>query len=180
MSDISTRCDAKLTLLPEAGMITLRGDLGSEALARAVQSVAGCAMPAPNQISGSTAQGAAWMSPDELVLFAPPADVTAACAQVGEALTGTHHLCADVSSARVIFTLTGADARDVLAKLTPADLRPAAFGPGSFRRTRVGQVAAALWQDGEHSFGLMCFRSVAGYMQGLLQTSIDAGPVGHF
>ena len=54
----------------------------------------------------------------------------------------------------------------MLAKGAPADLSRAAFGPGDFRRTRLGQIAAAFWQvegAGTETFELICFRSVAAH-----------------
>ena len=46
--------------------------------------------------------------------------------------------------------------------------------PNELRRSRVAQVAAAFWaQDGGYT--LVCFRSVAGYVMGLLTHSAQPG-----
>jgi sarcosine oxidase subunit gamma len=61
----------------------------------------------------------------------------------------------------------------MLAKGTPVDLAPAAFGPGDFRRTRLGQVACAFWMPAPDAFGLICFRSVADHVALWLGTAAD-------
>ena len=80
----------------------------------------------------------------------------------------------EVSDARAVFRLTGDldAAREVLAKLTPADLSPTAFGEGEVRRTKLGQVAAAFWiEDG--GITLVSFRSVAAYVFDLLSNAAE-------
>ena len=57
-------------------------------------------------------------------------------------------------------------------KLAPVDF--ANLAPRELRRTRVGQVAAAFWKDGD-GYTLISFRSVAGYVMGLLEHSAHPG-----
>ncbi len=90
-----------------------------------------------------------------------------------KALEGEHHLVADVSDARAIFTIKGPKADQVLMKLCPVDM--AGLAEGEIRRTRAAQVAAAFWKSGPEEFTLVSFRSVAGYVMGLLETSSRAG-----
>ena len=70
--------------------------------------------------------------------------------------------------ARAVIRVTGAGARETLAKLCPVDLAPGTFTPGMVRRTRLGQIPAAFWLDGRGAFHLICFRSVADYAFGAL------------
>ncbi|EYD77037.1 Sarcosine oxidase gamma subunit [Rubellimicrobium mesophilum DSM 19309] len=119
------------------------------------------------------------MSPDELLLFVARDEVGAAVARLSEALAGTHHLVTDVSDLRVCLRLDGPEVREVLAKLTPADLHPDVFGPAMVRRSRLGQVAAAFWLEGEGA-RVVCFRSVGDYMLALLRQSAVDGAVGFF
>ena len=173
-----TPCAAKLTPVERAGMITLRGDLASAAMAEAVKKVTGAAVPAANRCSIDGDRGVAWMSPDELLVLTPYDAAIEAASQIGAALKGVHHLAEVVSDARAVFRIEGADAREVLGKLTPADLSPEAFGPGDFRRSRLGQVAAAFWMVESGTIGVVCFRSVGDYLENLLATSIAGGRVG--
>lgn len=157
------------------GMITLRGALGSPTLAKAVESVMGVEVPASRRIETAGTKSVAWMSPDELLLVLPYAEVTATQAALTAALGKDHALAVDVSDARAVFRIKGDKAREVLAKLCPVDLSPAVFHAGEVRRTRAAQVAAALWLSGGDEFTLVCFRSVAGYVMGLLRASASPG-----
>lgn len=153
------------------GMITLRGDLASRALAAAVMDATGCEVPGVRRIAGRPPGAALWMSPDELLLFVPRADAPARTAALAEALAAEHHLAVDVSDARALIRVAGPGAREVLAKGAPVDLAPAAFGIGDARRTRLGQVAVAFWMPEADTFELICFRSVAGFVFDWLTTA---------
>ena len=155
------------------GMITVRGDLGSGAMKKAVKAAAGTAVPGPRRIEIAGDRAAAWMSPDELLVLVPYGEAQATVAALEQALAGTHHLVADVSDARAVFTIRGARADEVLRKLCPVDFD--ALAEGEIRRTRAAQVAAAFWKSGEEEFTLVSFRSVAGYVMGLLETASRAG-----
>lgn len=167
----------------QAGMITLRGDLSDPALMAAVQAAVGVAVPGQRQITLSAETGAAWMSPDELLLLTPYEGAGAVVAGLNAALTGAgvHSLVVDVSDARAAFRVEGAGAREVLAKLAPVDFSPEAFGPGHIRRSRLAQVPAAFWMSGEDEFTVIVFRSVAEYARDLLQiAALPGGEVGYF
>ena len=77
-----------------------------------------------------------------------------------------------VSDARAVFRVEGAKADQALAKLSPVDF--ATLGAKELRRTRAAQIAAAFWKDGD-GFTVVCFRSVASYMMGLLSHSAMTG-----
>ena len=156
------------------GMITLRGDLADAKLAKAVADVTGAEMPAPRKISFAGDKAVAWMSPDELLLLVPYAEATEAVAQIDAALKGTHFMAVNVSDARALFAVEGTAAREVLAKLAPVDLSPKAFAAGDIRRSRLAQIAGAMWMQADGSFRVICFRSVAQYAFDLL--SVAAAP----
>jgi sarcosine oxidase subunit gamma len=156
------------------GMVTLRADLGAGRVAKAVKSAAGVEVPGVRKAALAGGRGALWMSPDELLLLVPYSDAPATVAGLTKALDGIHHLAADVSDARAVFRMTGEldTIREVLAKLTPADLSPAAFGEGEVRRTKLGQVAAAFWIE-DDGITLVSFRSVAAYVFDLLSNAAE-------
>ena len=157
------------------GMITLRGDLSTKEIKAAVRSATGLALPPQRQ--ALTGQGTAvlWMSPDELLLLCPYAEVKERLKAIEAALKGQHFLAVNVSDARVLLRITGKAAREVLAKLCPVDLSPEGFTPGMFRRTRMAQIPAAFWLNNEGAFHLICFRSVADYAFNLLKASARPG-----
>ncbi len=154
------------------GMITLRAKPDMPGLAEAVTAVTGTPLPGQRRIEVSDDKAAAWMSPDEYLLVLPYEDVAAALATLAERLAGRHHLAVDVSDARAVFRIEGDKAAEVLMKLAPAD--HAALEPGEVRRTRIAQVAGAFWKD-DAGYSLVCFRSVAGYVMGLLSHSARSG-----
>lgn len=163
------------------GMITLRGALDAPAVQAAVRAAVGVDVPAPRRIEMAGDKGAGWMSPDELLLTLPYGEVPGVLASLVQALAGEHALVVDVSDARAVFRIRGPQAREVLMKLCPVDLAPASFGPGELRRTRAAQVAAAFWISGAEEFTLVSFRSVAGYVFGLLaNAAAPGGEIGVF
>lgn len=157
------------------GMITLRGDLGAAKLKAAVKTVAGIGVPDTGRIAMKSDRGAAWMSPDELLVMVPYADAVPAVTELQKALKGTHHLVANVSDARAVFQLRGKALREVLAKISPADVSAAGFAPGQIRRTRLAQAAGAFWLTDEETAEIVCFRSVASYVFALLEHSARSG-----
>ncbi|MBR2574374.1 MAG: sarcosine oxidase subunit gamma [Loktanella sp.] len=162
------------------GMITLRGDLSNAKLRAICKKITGQVFPDKGKISATGEAGLCWMSPDEVLVLLPYAQVTDALTQIDAALAGQHYLAENVSDARALIHVEGAFAREIMAKLTPADLHPASFGAGDFRRSHLGQVAAAFWMMDADRFAVVCFRSVADYVHDLLVASAKAGPVGVF
>jgi sarcosine oxidase subunit gamma len=154
------------------GMITLRCRHDLAELARAVKQAIGTSLPAPRRIVRDGAFGAAWMSPDELLLLCPRDSVPKVMASLATHLAGTHHLAADVSDARAVFRVEGPKASEVLVKLTPADLT--ALAPDELRRSRLAQVAAAFWAE-DGGFTVVTFRSVARYAFDLLANAARPG-----
>lgn len=157
------------------GMITLRGDLADAGLAKAVKAAVGQDIPAPLRAEVVDGKGVCWMSPDELLLLCDYAEVEAKLAELNAALAGSHYQAVNVSDARAVFQISGGSAREVLAKLSPADLSPEAFGPGTFRRSRLAQVAGAFWIDDAGAAHVICFRSVGQYVFDLLKVAAQPG-----
>lgn len=170
----SIRGYCTVTEAGRVGMVTLRGDLADAGFASAVRDVTGLDLPAQGAIAGNGPR-LAWMSPDELLLFCDADDAPGQAAALSAALAGQHALAVDVTDARALFRLEGAACREVMAKLTPADLSPHAFGPGRMRRTRLAQVAAAFHMPDETSFEIVAFRSVAQYVFDLLSNAAKPG-----
>lgn len=157
------------------GMITLRGDLGSDALTKAVKAAVGVAVPGVGKINTGKKGSAAWMSPDELFLMLDYASADAAVAKLDKALAGSHALAVNVSDARAVFNLEGAAIRDVLAKGSPANLSTDALGIGTLRRTRLGQLPVAFWLGSDTTATVICFRSVGEHVFNWLKTAAQKG-----
>ncbi|PIE14525.1 MAG: sarcosine oxidase subunit gamma [Rhodobacterales bacterium] len=161
------------------GMITLRGDLGSKKFASAVKKVTRLTVPGQREVVRKDERAIAWMSPDELLLVLPYEKAEAEAAALVAALGGEHSLVQVVSDARAVFDITGAAAPDVLAKLMPVDFSTGAFPENAIRRSRMAQVPAAVWHEGE-GLRVVCFRSVGDYAFGVLSAAAAVGSeVGH-
>ena len=121
------------------------------------------------------------MAPDEVLIVLPREGVSEALATLGTSLGGAHHLVADVSDMRAVFRVEGGiAAREAVAKLAPVDLAPGVFEPGEVRRTRLAQIAAAIWME-DGGITLVCFRSVARYaFDALCRSASEDARVGYF
>lgn len=157
------------------GMITIRADLSDAKVKAKIKSLTGHAVPKQRRINGGQTDGLAWMSPDELLYFCP-SDVAETVAKL-EAGIGGHAMVVDVSHSRAVFSIAGTGTREVLAKGAPIDLSPEGFGKGDYRRTRIGQVAAAFWLEDvtSQTFAIVCFSSVAEYMFDWLSNAASKG-----
>ncbi|WP_283177523.1 sarcosine oxidase subunit gamma family protein [Gemmobacter sp. 24YEA27] len=168
---------ARVEEIGPLGMITLRAKPGTEGLEAAIKAATGCDLPGARRITHQGANSCGWMSNDEFLLVLPYADVAKALAAIAVAMAGAHHLAVDVSDARAVFRVTGPQADQVLRKLTPADLDK--VEADEIRRSRFAQVAAAFWPVAaagtDCGYTLVCFRSVAGYVMGLLTHAAQAG-----
>ncbi len=157
------------------GMITLRGTLSDATLRRAVRALVGVPVPKPRQIKMLDGSGAAWMGPDELLLFLPYHKAAEAARALAQALAGTHAMVLNTSDARAVFQVSGPHVRDVLAKNFPVDFAVDHWPKNEIRRSLMGQIPAAVWQLDHDSFGIVVFRSVAEYAYDLLVVSSQQG-----
>ena len=163
------------------GMITLRGDLSDKALIKVIKDATGQKMPGQREANVQGETGVCWMSPDELLVLVPYAEVEARLADMTNALSGVHALAVNVSDARAVFRVSGAYAREGLGKLAPVDFSVEAFRVGQIRRSRLAQVAGAFWMDDEETFRVVCFRSAATYVFNLLKVAVQPGSeVGYY
>lgn len=115
----------------------------ADAVARAI----GLPFPAPGQMTGGGNHLALWTGPGQALVLGPPV-----------APEGAAH--ADQSSGWVVLTLTGPAARDVLARLTPIDLRDASFPQAATARTLLGHMTVSLTRIGPETYEIMVFRSM--------------------
>lgn len=108
----------------------------------------GIAFPAPGQMTGEGNHLAIWIGSGQALILGPPV------APPGAAV-------ADQSAGWAVLTLSGASVRDVLARLTPLDLRDAAFPEASTARTLIGHMTASVSRIGPETYEIMVFRSMA-------------------
>ena len=187
MSDIArdgARAAGSVTVdsLGPQGMISVRAKMDDPALASALTELGGLSVPGPLYMSRSGEMAVLWMGPDEVMVLCAYNAAQLLSEKLAASLSGAHALAANVSDARAMFRLTGPEneVREALAKLTPADCAPDALPEGRVRRTRLAQVAGAIWIE-EGAANVIAFRSGADYVFGLLKTAAaDSAKVGYF
>jgi sarcosine oxidase subunit gamma len=168
-----------LTREAPLAMLSLRADLNDRSLVEDISRAAITPVPAPMMVSESAEVTLAWMAPDELLILCLAGRKDTLVSSIRGGSDGANLLLTDVSDMRERFALTGGQVREVLARLTPADVSPRALPVGMIRRTRIGQVSAAFWLRGEDEAQLLCFRSVGDYVETLLTTTVaHASPIG--
>ncbi|MEL7106205.1 MAG: sarcosine oxidase subunit gamma family protein [Pseudomonadota bacterium] len=163
------------------GMISVKAELAGSGVGFALTKATGAVVPEAGQVRISGDFAVLWMAPDELLVLCPRDRVNQTLGKITSTMGAGHFLAVDVSDARAGFTLAGQDGavREVLARLTPADMHPDSFPLGHVRRTRLAQVAAAIWMT-DAGAEVLAFRSVAEYVRGALENAADSPKIGHF
>ena len=173
LNGVKAKGFAAVSELGLSGMITLRGDLTSKEMAKAIKDATGAKVPATRKVTFGAKGSVAWMSPDELLVLVDYTATGEAKAALEAALAGQHFLAEVVSDARAHFRISGDAAHEALSKVMPVDF--STFEAGDFRRSRLAQVPAAAWKTENGDFELVCFRSVAQYVFDVLWTSAAEG-----
>ena len=118
------------------------------AVSAALKAAHGLTFPKPGKVTRAKGLRALSTSPGQALILG--AEVTVD----GAAL-------ADQGAAWCIVEVSGEGARDVLARLTPVDLRDAAFPTHTTARTLIGHMTASLMRTGARSWEIMVYRSMA-------------------
>lgn len=135
--------DAITSVAPYAGQ--------REALSKALKTHHGVSYPAANRTESAGEASMVWFGHDSAVLMgvAPDAGLSQYAALV------------DQSDAWCVADLIGTDAREVLARLTPADVRETVFAVGHTMRTQIKHMSGSITRLGPDQYRLMVFRSMA-------------------
>lgn len=129
---------------------------------REMRAQLGGPFPAPGEVRSFGAGRIVWAGRD--LVFLMDVDPPAGLAEVA-ALT-------DQTDGWVWVHLTGADARAVLARLTPLDLRSGGFAIGTSARTMLNHMQAILIRPAPEAFEIAVFRSMAGTLVHELQEAM--------
>lgn len=151
---------------PFTTQVNLRGNAANPAFAAAALGAIGCDLPtAPNTFHAGTQASAIWLGPDEWLVVAGPDRGDELSAALRAALAGTRHSVTDVSAARTVIEIAGADARLVLAKGSPLDLRASAFAPPRTAQTLLAKARVLIQcADAAPVFRLFVLDSFANYL----------------
>ena len=135
-----------------------------KALSAALKTAHGMAAPAANRATGKDGARAIWFGHRMMLLQGPAPDENLA----------KHAALTDQSHAWVVTRLEGGGAEDVLARLTPIDLRPSQFKRGHTARTELQHMMASITRIGPQSFQIMVFRGFAETLVHDLKTAMQS------
>jgi sarcosine oxidase subunit gamma len=133
---------------------------GMEALAAAMHSSFGLALPGPGQSATAQDLTLRWAGPEQWLAIAEGGRDGDLHRRLTAALADTASLV-DQSHGRVAIVIAGPRARAVLAKGTAVDLHPSRLRPGQVAMTQMAHVGVHLTQTAPDAFELLVFRSFA-------------------
>ena len=147
------------------GYLNLRGQ-GNE-FAAAVQKTTDLTLPpAPNTCSTADKQTLCWLGPDEWLLMVPSGAQDETHARLRKVLSenGQQAAVTDVSGGFTTITISGQQARAVLAKGCPLDLHPRVFNVGQCGQSLLAKATVLLIPRNEDSLAIIVRRSFADYL----------------
>jgi len=165
----------KLCEISVPGQVGLRLEATDKTCRGLAEKALGLALPVKaNTAAMKGKKTALWLGPDEWLLIVSPAQGD----KLGKALKNHHAAVFDVSDSRVVISLSGRHARDVLKKGCGLDLHRRAFGPGQCAQSTLALAhvlihqVAQIKKSGAATYHLYVHRSFAPYMWAWLE---DAG-----
>ena len=147
------------------GLLMLRGDGTNAGFRSAVSAVLGVE-PVSEPLTAARKRDVSmlWLGPDEWLVVTPDRRVARIERTLRGALEGRHGALTDVSHSRTIFTVSGPEARAVLAKGCPLDLHPRTFGPGRCAQSRLAKCQVLIHQThAAPAFDIYVSRSFSQY-----------------
>ncbi|SEK95781.1 sarcosine oxidase subunit gamma [Roseovarius azorensis] len=132
------------------------------ALSAALKSAHGMAWPAPGRMTGREGARAIWFGQRMALLVGPDPDPALAA----------HAALTDQSDGWAVLRLEGAGAREVLARLTPLDLRERVFEQGHTARSELAHMAASVTRMGGDAWQVMVFRSMTATLVHEVETAM--------
>ena len=127
------------------GMITVKADFSDPEVCNSLKMATKVELPRTGKISFSNKISVGWMSTDERAIILKKTEADKIRDLIEKKMKNHDCLCVDISDSRRCFRLFGEGWREVLSKGSPIDLNPSKFGRGNFRRTRIANLAVAIW-----------------------------------
>ncbi len=164
--DADVEVGITLAELQVPGQIGLRLDASNKTVLDLAEKALG--LPLANTANAKADKTCLWLGPDEWLVIAPRPLV----GKLQTALQGHHATVLDVSDSRIVISLSGANARDVLKKGCGLDLHPRVFGPGQCASSTLSMAHVLIHQTASDSYNLFVHRSFSQYLWAWLE---DAG-----
>ena len=152
--------------------VDLRGSPADSKFMRAVASVTDVAPPVRPCTSVSGLFGSIlWLGPDEWLVASDSQAGDEIAGRLRQALAGIPAAVTDVSDARIIYVLTGENAREVLARGCSIDFHPREFPLGGCVQTLLAKAHVLIHARAAHSFEVHVPRSCAQYAWAWLENA---------
>jgi sarcosine oxidase subunit gamma len=151
---------------PFRAMLNLRGDAGDAGFLSAASAAAGVELPLePNTTRRNGSVTALWLGPDEWLIAAPQGEERVLVPALRASLGDRHAAVVDLTESRTVIAVSGAHARDLLAKGCTLDLHPRVFPVGACAQTGLARTGVLLHLvDETPTFEIAILRSFADYM----------------
>jgi len=159
----TTKSTVKLEEVQLTGMLVLRANDSRVALSKALEKLAGIALPDTLKSTESGTYCARWMSPDEWLVSCPNFYTFELEQSLRTAVDG-HVAIVNNTGGYSVMKLSGIDARNVLKKSTVYDVSPENFQPGKVVNTTLAKAQVTLRALPDESFELIIRRSFADYV----------------
>lgn len=139
-----------LTENPDVGKVKLRAEPDDAAMHVAIRDVVKLDLPrTPNTSTETPPLSALWLAPDEWMLVCASGSETDVITSLEYATLDFHASVVDVTDAYTILRLSGASARELLAKGCSLDLHQRAFALGDVAQTMLAKVSIILHQTAD-------------------------------
>ncbi len=163
------------------GLIIVKANFLDNKICDLLQTSTGLQTPKTGKISIGKNLSIGWMSKDEYAIILRNVDADRIANKIKVKMKKEDHLCINMSDSRRCFRLLGHGWREVLSKGTPADLHPEVFGVGGFRRTRIANVAVAIWPTSDNEVYIFSMFSVGSFILDWLRTAgLKSGQLNFF
>lgn len=151
---------------PHRTIVNIRGSAAEPAFGLAVKAVTGADLPGmPNTTTAAGDFRILWLGPTEYWIVAPASREERLAADLRQAFTGQHAAVIDVSESRTVITLSGPDARHVLARGCSLDLHPRVFASGQCAQTGLAKANVLIDQvDAVPTYDIYVLKSFADYL----------------
>lgn len=156
--------------------VALRPGLRADLDAR-VSATLGLTLPDTARTVEAAGQMAVWAGPEQWLIIGPLAAGTDPSAALAKAFSGVASVV-DVSDSRVLFSVRGAAAREVLAPSMAIDLYDGAFKPGDVAITHASHLGVMVWRhaDGQ-GYDFACARTYAVAFTHWLEDACSKSPI---
>lgn len=162
--------------LPFRILLNLRANPNDVGCSLAVNEATGVSLPGANEFDADGERLLAWLGPDEFLFVGDNRDASGMEKRLRDRLSGVVSALTDVSAGFTTLVVSGAGAREFLAKGWALDLHPRVFRPGQCAQSYLAKAPALLLQrNAAPVFELIVRRSFADYLWAWSVSSAKAG-----